>query len=535
VSPPGLPEGSGQDRRWDVASAVLLLGLVVLVGNTFLDYGITVDEGVQHRYGRRIVRWYATPGGDRSATEANNLFLYGGGFELAAQAVEGFSPLGIYDTRHLVNAAFGLAGIVAAWGLARRLCGAAAGFLSALFLSLTPMYYGHCFANPKDIPFAAFYALAAWSILRAADDGQRLLTPRIVLAGVAVGLTAGVRVNGIVLVGFAALLWGASARAKGPGVFPSRREAFRVSLTLAVLLAIAWVVMLACWPWAQVDPLRHPLRALRAFSGFHGSPVLFEGEGITSGDLPRRYVPKLFALTLPEFYLPAFGLGALGVAILLRARSAAGAWGRRLLEILWVFSLAALPLAWTILSRMPLYDCVRHLLFVVPILAVLAGVSVGAALRCRLPALVRIPAMGVLVGCLTLVAADMVRLHPYQYVYFNRLVAGGLASAVGRYETDYWFTSYKEGVEWVCRHYSRSEIREPIRVGGNMSVPFKYYFGTGSCSTAFYRAVSPEENPHVLLTAATDGDHRGVEGRLLHVVERLGAPLLLVSELRPPD
>lgn len=535
MSPPGLPEGPGRDRRWNPASAALLLGLVVLFGGTFLDYGVTADEGVQHRYGRRIARWYTTLGDDRSSTETNNnLFLYGGAFELVAQVVERTSPLGIYDTRHLVNAAFGLAGIVAAWGLARLLGGAAAGFFSALFLSLTPVYYGHCFANPKDIPFAALYALAAWSILLAADDRQRLLSPRIVVAGVAVGLTAGVRVNGMVLVGFAALLWGASAWSEGRGRLPSRREVLRVGLTLAVLLAIAWVVMLACWPWAQVDPLRNPLRGLRAFSDFQGNPVLFEGNGVPSSDLPRRYVPKLLALTLPEFYLPALGLGVLSLTRLIRVRPAAETRRPPLLGVLWVFSLAALPLAWAILGRTPLYNGVRHLLFVVPMLAVLAGVSVAGARRGRLPALLRAPAMAAVVGCAILAAVDMVRLHPYQYLYFNRLFAGGLASAVGRYETDYWFMSYKEGVEWVCRHYSRSALHEPVRVGGNMLVPFSYYLEAGNCAPSFFTAVSPEMDPHVLLAATTDGAHRGVEGRLLHVVERLGAPLLLVYELRPP-
>lgn len=41
-----------------------------------------------------------------------------------------------------------------------------------------------------------------------------------------------------------------------------------------------------------------------------------------------------------------------------------------------------------------------------------------------------------------------VRLHPYQSTYFNALV-GGVAGADGRYETDYWLSRYKEGIERV--------------------------------------------------------------------------------------
>ncbi len=524
MTPPGRPQGRGRPRAWDAASAALLVVLLALVAATFLDYGVTADEGVQHRYGRRIVRWYATLGHDRSATEANNLLLYGGVFELAAQAAEAVSPLRVYDTRHLVNALFGVAGIAGAWGLGRLLGGPAAGFLSALFLSLTPGYYGHCFANPKDIPFAAFYALAACSILWA--DGARSLSPRVALAGAAVGLTAGIRANGIVLVAFAALLWAGTPWSEGRR--PLAREAVRVGLTLAVLLAVAWAVMLACWPWAQLDPLANPIRSLRAFASAEGPPVLFEGRTIAVSDLPRRYAPELFALTLPELYLAALGLG---IASLVRRRPATLAGTFR---VLWVLSLAAAPLAWAVVGRTPLYNGVRHLLFVVPILAVLAGVSAGRALRSDLPRGVLGAGAVTLTACLALAATDMVRLHPYQYVYFNRLVAGGLPAAVGRYETDYWFASYKEGVEWVCGHYSRSLVREPILIGGNRLVPFSRYLDEGRCGASFFRAVSPEDKPNVLLVSTTAGRDRGPDGRVVHVVERLGAPLLLVYELKPP-
>lgn len=157
-----------------------------------------------------------------------------------------------------------------------------------------------------------------------------------------------------------------------------------------------------------------------------------------------------------------------------------------------------------------------------------------AAVRSRLPPAVLVPGMTVLVGCLAAVGADMVRLHPYQYAYFNRLIGGGLASAVGRYEIDYWSTSYKEGVEWVCAHYSTSELREPLRIGGNMYVPFSSYLGRGRCIAPYFTAVPPEQDPHVLLVAPAERDEVSPVARLLHTVERVGAPLLYVYELKRP-
>ena len=43
-------------------------------------------------------------------------------------------------------------------------------------------------------------------------------------------------------------------------------------------------------------------------------------------------------------------------------------------------------------------------------------------------------------------ASTLVRLHPYQYLFYNPLV-GGLEGASGRYVTDYWVNIMPEAVE----------------------------------------------------------------------------------------
>ena len=39
-----------------------------------------------------------------------------------------------------------------------------------------------------------------------------------------------------------------------------------------------------------------------------------------------------------------------------------------------------------------------------------------------------------------------VKLHPYEYVYYNQFV-GGVNSAVDRFELEYWATSYREAAQ----------------------------------------------------------------------------------------
>ena len=43
---------------------------------------------------------------------------------------------------------------------------------------------------------------------------------------------------------------------------------------------------------------------------------------------------------------------------------------------------------------------------------------------------------------------DGLRLHPYEYIYYNRLV-GGVQGAFRRFELDYWGTSYREAAAYL--------------------------------------------------------------------------------------
>jgi hypothetical protein len=43
------------------------------------------------------------------------------------------------------------------------------------------------------------------------------------------------------------------------------------------------------------------------------------------------------------------------------------------------------------------------------------------------------------------------QLHPYQYIYYNRLV-GGIEGAAGRYHLDYWCTSMRQSASFLNEH-----------------------------------------------------------------------------------
>jgi hypothetical protein len=255
---------------------------------------------------------------------------------------------------------------------------------------------------------------------------------------------------------------------------------------------------------------------------------------VYAGDLPRSYVPLWLLVSLPEFYLVAL---LAGVATLWRAgrpRAIDRHALTRRLQIAWVGSIAALPVLLAVTARPHLYDGLRHLLFVLPALAVLAGVSVAASFHSGRARGYK-AAVAALVGALTiLTASDMARLHPYEAVYFNRLFAGGVAAASERFETDYWGSSYKEGLEWLVDHYGQGLPRR-VRVATTfVTLPCSYYLGRSPEGDRRFRCVGLDDDPHVVLSMTRKRMHEHVPGRVLHVVERQGAGLLYVIETRRP-
>jgi hypothetical protein len=95
-----------------------------------------------------------------------------------------------------------------------------------------------------------------------------------------------------------------------------------------------------------------------------------------------------------------------------------------------------------------LYDGVRHLQFITPIMVTLAVAGwTGVLIRSRPPWLRAGAPTALAIGLTSLIVFD-IRYHPNQGVYFNGLV-GGPRRAYARYDLDYWGNCMLQGVEWA--------------------------------------------------------------------------------------
>lgn len=535
------PDSAPADRAWRISALLLFATVAAVAFATVTDYGLTWDEIFQVTYSEKIAAWFTSGFSDRGALDYNNLYAYGGFADLLgwiAGRLAG-SPAGepgggpyYYEARHVVWIAFGLFGLAGTYRLAALVGGPRAGTLAMAALALTPLYYGHQFNNSKDIPFTALLVWTLYAIVAAAREVPQVSLRRALFAAVMMGLTLGVRVGGVFVFGYLGLLWAVTlgVRARREGRLPQAPEIGRLAGRLALMVVVAWLVMIAFWPWAQVAPFTHPFEAFGVASRFYFPyPQLFMGVSIRTDPPPLSYIPIWFGVVLPEYY--AAGAAA-GLVLAWRAWRRRSIQTPRALEIAFLLFTVVFPPLMVVALRSTLYDGVRHLMFVLPSLCVLIGVALAAWMDDeRLPKMWKAVVVGLAAASALATVVELVRLHPYEMIYFNRFV-GGLPGGAARFETDYWGLSYREGMEWLIRH---PPIADRPLVVANCSSPFlSEYFLKKDPEAPRYLVHRDSSSTHDVLLAITRWGCDRTPGAVLHEVRREGVTLLKVIRRDPP-
>jgi hypothetical protein len=255
-------------------------------------------------------------------------------------------------------------------------------------------------------------------------------------------------------------------------------------------------------------------------------------------EVPRWYEPAYLAIKLPLVVLLGAAAAALSAAwtaawTAARHGSDAGERTRALQSAILLFTVA-FPLACQIIGHGPSFTGMRHFLFVVPPLAALAGIGVDFGLSA-------IAGYGRMAGAAALAAATaafaidataLVRLHPYEYLFYNAIV-GGLPGASRRYETDYWVNIMPAAVKDLEAYLDASDHKiDPLR---------PRQFTVGVCG----ERVSFENEADRRLRWTPDWDHADffiapthmncdevLRGKVVDVIERLGVPIGVVKDLR---
>lgn len=535
---PTIAKETGGTPFWDGVAQAALAAALLFVAATFKHYGITWDEPLHLENGWRALDWYLSLGEDQRVLGFQNLYLYGALYDTVTAAAGALLPFDAYETRRLVGGLVGVAGLAAVRSQARMLAGPRAGALAVLLLLLTPEWMGQAFANPKDVPFATAAAWMGLFQIRLIRDLPKQQTTILLAYGVAFGAALGIRVGGVVLIGplgIACLYWLAQHVRQRPAM-PALWDGVRAAARLVPVFILAWLIMLACWPWAQMEPLSRPLEALAGFSHFPLSfSFPFAGRTLVTTELPWWYVPVAFAVKLPEVTLLGLGIAAfMGITALIRRPLALAP------ERVGLAAAILLPPLIVIVTGAVLYDGIRHLLFLLPPLSVAAAIGLDRlAERLRGSALAeRLPRASQIAGALLALwagwqALTMARLHPYEAIWYNAF-AGGVRGAEGRFELDYWGSPLSEAADRL------RNIIVAREGGGAVAHPYRIRIcGPHDSALHFlpptWKAPADGQGQADFYIAFTRGGCGPVPaGRELLRVERMGVTLAYVLDLRHP-
>lgn len=510
---------------FDLVSALLLAALLITVLALFRDYAISNDEEVQHKYGEMILAYYASGFTDTHLFEFRNLYLYGGLFDVLAILIGHVVPADIYQVRHVLCALIGIGGIAATWATARMIAGPRAGMFAAIALAICGPWFGSMFNHTKDIPFAAAVMGSIYFLVRIA---RALPQPRrrdIVCYGLLLGAALGLRAAGLLTLIFVLTAIAIAI----PAAETSRaRFALRSFLALLPAFMVAYLIMIFAWPWAALDPF-NPIRGLLTFNHFHYEiRTMLSGESYDMANVPRWYVPVYLGIKLPLTMLCGALLGLLLAIIQTPLRDRIDPQRQR--ETLFIGFTAAFPVLCQVVLHGPAFTGLRHFLFVVPPLAVLAGIGYDAALNflTRRRREFATAAFGVLGVWVAWNVTTLVRLHPYEYMFYNPIV-GGLDGALRRYEGDYWLNIMREAV---------GDLQ--IYVAGLSKDPDKTYT-VAVCG----ERLPFEKEAHLPLRYTDDWDtadfflaptqmncDRAMFGRTVVAIERLGTVIGVVKDMR---
>jgi hypothetical protein len=316
--------------------------------------------------------------------------------------------------------------------------------------------------------------------------------------------------------------------------------------------------MFIFWPYLWADPFNRLLEVLKHMSNNPTElAVLFDGQIFRANEMPRRYLPQVFAMTLTE---PTWILFFAGLIVAIRSFfvkkliSRPGArrtnqldknpssgivfrlnkllltWCNALplhKQVDWraplvVLGLFVFMLAYLLYNKPSVYDGFRHFMFITPPVFVFTGFSLQWLWEKLKPALWS----AVVVLLLLPGLVGIVRLHPYEYAYYN-LFTGGVGGAYRVYETEYWLTCYKEAVEWTRAHEPGTTLHI------QREFPLAEYYSAGLTLKDLGAETESNIRPGDLLLFHSRGnlDIRSVYRKLPveHVIGRDGAEFCIIK------
>jgi len=526
-------------QRYPKKPILLLVAVNILIGLlVFRDYGLSWDEPLFYDYGDALgyayspLEWlsgdfdinqsYGASGDDHKTRGPGYLLLGRGPVSL-------LETLGLDKASawHLINFLFFQLGVYFLYRLSSRWVSPPAALGAAALFAWQPLLWGHAFSNPKDPPFLVFFlasvCLGFEMVDRLSDEAtsNRQKFSSVIIPAIFLGITTSIRVLGP-LAGLLVLVYGIWK-------FGRKLSGFIAPFTFYGIIAI--LSMFITWPFLWENPTARFIEVLGFMSDNPTQlSVLFGGEIYRAGELPRSYLPFMLATTLTEPVWPLFFFGILVAYLKLfkenrtlrasfRETTSANGWKslrssldltttrNSIVSLTLVLLWFVILVAYVLIRKPSMYDGLRHFLFILPPIFIFTGLAFEFLME-RIQHIQLIPPGWLYAGLMFVLLlpglSGIVRLHPYEYTYYNSFI-GGTGQAFREYETEYWLTCYREAIEQLDQ-----TLAEPMDIYVHREAYIAGYYADENINVHELRGALDDVQPghYVLVNTRTNEDLR---------------------------
>ncbi len=392
--------------------------------HVYSDYGVSIDEYSQIDLGRvnyeRIVS-----GSPEIQTHYDR--YYGPAFEaplyVLSTVLNSRFGMDYMSARHLGIFLFFACSLIFFYRLLFAVNGNPAyGLLGVVLLVVSPRFFAESFYNTKDMAFMAATVMVLWALHHA----SRKKLASIILLAVATGFSIALRAQGLLL--FLVVT--------GVLLFTGNENKHNRIQTICWYAALTLVAAYAMFPVFWNDPIKNIIGFWRSAANPIGVPAYYFGVSYVSPVIPWHYHFVWVGITSLVSVLFTSIIGAVWFVrrVITTGNKEAGR-----VYVAMLFTIIG-SLLTSVFFHPRSYDGWRHMYYIYPCMVGFSVYLVRQSMKFRWFA----------VAVILMIAIDslfalrfIIRNHPNQYVYFNRL-AGGFPHAKANFDFDYWGISYKQ-------------------------------------------------------------------------------------------
>ena len=318
-----------------------------------------------------------------------------------------------------------------------------------LFYITSPRIFAESFYNSKDIVFMSFLVFAIFFVFKLLKNYK---LKNIILFSFFSALATSVRPLGILIIFLFMLFFIIECVEKKD--FKVKRIKF---LFFTFLFYLSFTYLL--WPYLWSNPINNFIYSFSSFTNYAwGGSVFYFGNYIKADNLPWHYTFVWIVVSMPFIYTLLFMFSSFN--ILFNFFTNVNSLWKNLNEKLDLFILSffLLPIFFVILFNSTLYNGWRHLYFIYPAVIYISIYALNFFINLKIKIFLKRSIFFIIFLSIFINISNLVKLHPFQNIYFNFLVE---KKANSLFEIDYW---------GLGNAHALSKILEDIDTNENINI-----------------------------------------------------------------